>query len=127
MGKGIRWKKRQGFTLVELLIAIAIIGLLAAVAVPNFYAFRVKGYKAQVISDVRNAYTVATAYYADNPDATALTLANLQATGFRSSPPVILTVTSGSINTFSLTGASSNLEGTYRIDASGVITDNLAP
>lgn len=119
--------RQRGFTLIELLAVIAIILILAALAIPTFSSSRAKGYKAQVKSDVRNAYTAATAYFSKFPYAGTLTLADLQAEGFRSSPDVNLTVTSGSINTFSLSGACPRVSGTYQIDANGLITDVLSP
>ncbi len=39
---------KSGFTLVELLIVVAIIGLLAALAIPQFTAYRVKGYQSPI-------------------------------------------------------------------------------
>jgi type IV pilus assembly protein PilA len=118
-------KNQKGFTLVELLIVIAIIGILAAIAIPQFSSYRAKAYMTQVRSDVKNAYTAATAYFADNPSATAITIADLQNNGFRGTPPVTVGVTSGNSSGFSLSGSSSQCNGTYAMTAAGAINDSL--
>jgi type IV pilus assembly protein PilA len=55
----------SGFTLVELLIVIAIIGILAAIAIPQFNSYRQKSYISAAQSDLRNVKTNLAAYYAD--------------------------------------------------------------
>ena len=55
----------SGFTLVELMIVIAIIGILAAIAIPQFASFRQKGYNSAAISDLRNVKTNLEAFYKD--------------------------------------------------------------
>jgi type IV pilus assembly protein PilA len=56
---------KKGFTLIELMIVIAIIGILAAIAIPQFAAYRAKSYNSASQSDLRNVLTVLEAYYAD--------------------------------------------------------------
>ncbi len=59
-------KTSKGFTLIELLVVVAIIGILAAIAIPQFAAYRQKGYDARANSDLRNAATAEEAYFATN-------------------------------------------------------------
>lgn len=58
-------RSRKGFTLIELLIVVAIIGILAAVAIPQFSAYRIKGFNSAAVSDVRNFKTQMESAYAD--------------------------------------------------------------
>ncbi|MBN2125341.1 MAG: prepilin-type N-terminal cleavage/methylation domain-containing protein [Deltaproteobacteria bacterium] len=62
----IRNKDERGFTLIELMIVIAIIGILAAIAIPQFSAYRVRSYNSAANADLRNAATAQEAYYVDN-------------------------------------------------------------
>jgi type IV pilus assembly protein PilA len=64
-----RKRGQKGFTLIELMIVIAIIGILAAIAIPQFQAYRARGYAASMISDAKSAHTAVSAWMADNPGA----------------------------------------------------------
>ncbi|WP_425154103.1 type IV pilin protein [Candidatus Palauibacter sp.] len=58
-----RMRREEGFTLIELLIVVVIIGVLAAIAIPQFTNTKQKAFDAAAQSDIRNLMTAEEAYF----------------------------------------------------------------
>jgi prepilin-type N-terminal cleavage/methylation domain-containing protein len=61
-------QSRRGFTIVELLTVLVIIGLLASIALPKLASTRERAHVASMISDLRNLLALQEAFYADVND-----------------------------------------------------------
>ena len=59
-------KKQQGFTLIEIMIAVVIIGILAAIGLPNFIHLKQNAERASCVSNQRHIYEHGTLYAIDN-------------------------------------------------------------
>jgi prepilin-type N-terminal cleavage/methylation domain-containing protein len=116
-----RRREGKGFTLIELMIVIAIIGILAAIAIPKFTQYRQRSYDSVANTDVKNMYTAAQAYFTDYPEGT-VTTAKLVAYGYRQSTDVTPAVANGVIDSLTMTAAHSSGTKTFTVGPHGIVT-----
>jgi len=118
-------KDEKGFTLIELMIVIAIIGILAAIAIPQFSAYRTRSYNAAAQADLRNAGTAQEAYYVDEQTycSTAATLTG-STYGLYLSENVNFAITAGTDSGYTMTANHSSGNKTFTLTGpGGTITD----
>lgn len=119
----LRGSNQEGFTLIELMIVIAIIGILAAIAIPNFVAYRARSYNSSAQSDLKNAMTTQEAYFVDESTYAGDT-AKLTAAGYVVSSGVTLTVSSASSTAYVMSAYHGSGDRTWTVAGpGGVIAD----
>jgi len=107
-------RNEKGFTLIELLIVIAIIGILAAIAIPQFNQYKARAYDSDVKSNIHNIYLACKAYWADSGSGGACTQATALLTtyGYIQSSAVSIGV---SLDETSWVGTGINMNNTAKV------------
>ena len=113
-------KYEKGFTLIELMIVMAIIAVLAGIAIPQFDAYRTRAFNSSALADLRNAMGAQEVYYV-NHQVYANSASNLIGSyGLTYSPNVSLTLTvTGSSTGYTIISYHSSGNRTYSIRGPG--------
>ena len=100
-------KRTAGFSLVEVLAVVAVLGLLAAIAIPQFITYRKRGFESQVKEDLRNAAAAQESYFADQQAYISGALTSGTPPGYNRSAPITITAAAAGV-AFTLTAAHVN-------------------
>jgi type IV pilus assembly protein PilA len=79
------FKGQKGFTLIELMIVVAIIGILAAIAIPNFVAYQAKSKQSEAKVSLGAIFTSAVAYQAESQNPQSYSPATISQIGWQPS------------------------------------------
>jgi prepilin-type N-terminal cleavage/methylation domain-containing protein len=113
-------RREKGFTLIELMIVIGIIGILAAIAIPQLAAYRNRGFNATSMSDLKNMVICQEAYFADS-QTYSVTTVNLLAYGYVPSPGISATVVGANNLSYSMQASHASSDRTFSISGPGGI------
>lgn len=121
--RGMSLRNKEGFTLIELLTVIAIIGVLAAIAVPVFAQYKNRAYDAESKTELHNIFLSCKAYWVDNGPTNDCTTPVISTTtyGYIQSSEISVTL-SGNENLLSGSATSVNTNTTYYLSPSGKIS-----
>jgi len=112
-----KMNNEKGFTLIELLVVVAIIGILVAIAIPQFAAYRTQANNSAAQVQLRNLAVSMESYYVDNSLYTTV-LSELTGTyGYRASNNVTVSITAGGTSNFTATALHSAGNKTYTWNA----------
>jgi prepilin-type N-terminal cleavage/methylation domain-containing protein len=111
-------QRQQGLTLLELLVVVAVTGVLAAIVVQQFSIYRSRSVDTQMRSDLKSAAMAMESYFADF-QSYPTSIIGIRTAGFRQTSGVTLTINVTSPNIFTLTASKpSGTQASFTFDSS---------
>ena len=117
-------KSVEGFTLIEMLIVIAIIGILASVAIPQFNQYKIRAYDAHSKQALKDMHLLCNAYWLDTDTLQGCDLPIIKDTyyGFNQNADVVATLPPSPLDNFCASAKHNDSPNTYSIDSAAMIS-----
>ncbi|MFT5577719.1 MAG: type IV pilus assembly protein PilA [Paraglaciecola psychrophila] len=116
-------QNQQGFTLIELMIVIAIIGILASIAIPQYQVYTQRAEATGAVSGIRTAQLAIQEYYSVNGEIAALTVLKLSKYGVNGSDLADMAAANDIVSLVTITDATGVITITFDTVANGAPKD----